>query len=163
MALIPRGDNPTYERLNLGKASLLNSKIGRNECRIYKASLVDFEKGKTKALRFIETLEDKKDFINQEMIETVNKIKGLNWKDIDVKQEGMIKNLDDEIEEVEEDILHYKKYIHGLEAEETARNTCQFGAVHVGLEYRKISEEVVVHLYSAVDLVADDNRYIHRA
>ena len=161
MALIPRGDNQTYERLNLGKASLLNSKIGRNECRIYKASLVDFEKQKNKAVRDIENFEDKKDFINQEIIETVNKIKGLNWRDIDVKQEGMIKNLDNKMEEVEEDIAHYEKYIQGLEEEETARDTCQFGAVQVGLEYRKITEEVVIHLYSAVDLVADDSRYSH--
>ena len=114
-----------------------------------------------KAVRDIGNLEDKKDFINQETIEIVNKMKGLNWTDIDVKQEGMIKNLDDKIEEVEEDIVHYEKYIQGLEEEETARNTCQFGAVQVGLEYRKISEEVVIHLYSAVDLVADDSRYSH--
>ena len=63
------------------------------------------------------------------------------------------------MEEVEEDIAHYEKYIQGLEEEENAHDTCQFGAVQVGLEYRKISEEVVIHLYSAVDLKADDSRY----
>ena len=91
----------------------------------------------------------------------MNKIKGLNWNDIDVKQEVMIKSLDDKIDVVEEDSGNYEKYIQGLEEEDTARDTCQFGAVQVGLEYRKISEEVVIHLYSAVDLVADDSRYSH--
>ena len=159
MVLIPKVETPSYDKLNFGKASLLNSKICRNEFRIYKASLVDFEKQKNKAAVDIENFEEKKDSINQEIIEIVNKIKGLNWKDTDKKQEGMLKDTEDKIKEIEEEIARYEKYIEGMEKEEAVHDTCNSGAVHVGLEYRMISEEIVVHLYSAADLRADDSGY----
>ena len=89
----------------------------------------------------------------------MNKIKGLNWKGTDKKQEGMLKDTEDKIKEIEEEIARYEKYIEGMKKEEAVHDTCNSGAVHVGLEYRMISEEIVVHLYSAADLRADDSGY----
>ena len=158
MVLVPTKESSTSNKLSFGKASMLNSKIGRNECRIYRASLVDFEKQTIKTEDTIEDLEEKKDGINKEIIEIVNKIKGLNWRDADAKQEEKLKDTEDKIKTIEHEILQYEKYLENMEAEEAARDACKYGAVHVGLEYRKISEEVVVRLYSAVDLRTDDGR-----
>ena len=142
VVLIPRQGDLIAEKLNLDKASLLNSKIGRNECRIYGASIIDFERQKEKALNDIENFECQKDLINKEIIEIVNKINGLNWKDTNVKQEDKLRETESKIDQIEKEIACYKDYIERVEKEKSAFDTCELGAVHVGLEYKKISEEV---------------------
>ena len=158
VVLIPRNDNIRTDKLNLDKASLLNSKIGRNEDRIYRASLIDFERQKEKAIHDIENFECQKDIINKEIIDIVNKIKGLNWKDTDIKQEGKLKETDAKIDLVEKEIVCYNDYIERVEKEESAFDVCDLGAVHVGLEYKKINEEVLFYLFSATCLAGEDPR-----
>ena len=160
VVLIPRNCNIGTDKLNLDKASLLNSKIGRNAGRIYRASLIDFERRKEKALHDIENFECQKDIMCKEIIDIVNKIKGLNWKDTDIKQEGKLQKTEAKIDLIEKEIACYNDYIERVEKEESAFDVCDLGAVHVGLEYKKINEEVLVHLFSATCLAGDDHRYL---
>ena len=155
--LIPNPQKQQNEDLNLAKASLLNSKIGRNECRIYRTSLVDFQKQKTKALNDITNFQNKMDMLNKDIIITANRIKALNWKGNDLKQESFLKSLDQQLILVEEEITRHEKYIHELQMEAKARESCN-GAVQIGLEYKKVNEEIVITIHSAVELVADDNK-----
>ena len=115
VVLIPRNCNIGTDKLNLDKASLLNSKIGRNEERIYRASLIDFERQKEKALHDIENFDCQKDIINKEIIDIVNKIKGLNWKDTDIKQEGKLQETEAKIDLIEKEIACYNYYRKGGE------------------------------------------------
>jgi hypothetical protein len=125
LVLVPKPENEDFYRKfcpgDQGKSSLLSCKMRRNEERLYNSKLTDFSHEIMAVEEGIEWMNDKKNKLNQEIIETVGKIRGLQWKTDDDQKGKDLTEVKKYINQIEEEMLRLDQYVKELEKEEAAQ------------------------------------------